>query len=164
MTIGRKLMIGSVSLLALTMILNVSSFSITRSLGNELSRTASVTAHNLELAGKTAADAASMLSAERGLLLRLALGDQPAATTLHQNFAATAKEIERDLQQIRNSDLSQQTQAAAARMSDTLSTWLLADNEMWQLCARQDYQSAFKLFDDKVAPKAESMQTGADQI
>src|SRR6185312_12103026 len=140
MTIGRKLMIGSVSLLALSMILNVSSFSITRSLGNELSRTASVTTHNLELAGKTAADAASMLSAERGLLLRLALGDQATAAALHQNFADAAKRIELDLTQIRNSDLSQDAQGAAMRMQETRSAWLSADSEMWQLCGKQDYQ------------------------
>lgn len=164
MTIGRKLMIGSVSLLALSLILNVSSFSITGSLGNELSKTASVTAHNLEMAGKTAADAATMLSAERGLLLRLALGEQAAAAALHQNFAAAAKDIEQDLSQIRNSDLSPDAQGAAFRMQDTLAAWLSADSDMWQLCDKQDYQNAFKLFDEKVAPKAQFMQAGANQI
>lgn len=157
-------MIGSVSLLALSMILNVSSFSITSSLGRELSKTATVTAHNLELAGKTAADAAGMLSLERGLLLRLALGDQATATGMQQVFLNTAKEIQADLTQIRNSDLSADAQSAASRMQDTLSAWLSAHEEMWQLCNKQDYQNAFKVFDGKVAPKAEVMQAGANQI
>src|SRR5690348_6497249 len=100
MTIGRKLFIGSGSMLALSMILSVTSLRITNSLGNELSATASTNARNLELAGKTAADSANMLSAERGLLLRLALGDQTSAVSLHQGFLSHAQEVSRDLAQI----------------------------------------------------------------
>jgi methyl-accepting chemotaxis protein/methyl-accepting chemotaxis protein-1 (serine sensor receptor) len=164
MTIGKKLMAGSVSMLALSMILSLSSLRITNSLGGELSVTASTTARNLELAGKTASDAANMLSAERGLLLRLALGDQGKAGALHQQFAAHAQEINHDLNQIRSSTTSPEGRASTASMQQTLAAWLPADEEMWQLCAKQDYQGAFKIFDEKVAPQASALQTAAAKI
>jgi methyl-accepting chemotaxis protein/methyl-accepting chemotaxis protein-1 (serine sensor receptor) len=164
MTIGRKLFIGSGSMLALSMILSVTSLRITNSLGNELSATASTNARNLELAGKTAADSASMLSAERGLLLRLALGDQASAVSLHQGFLAHAQEVSRDLAQIHGLVTDRAKLAAISRMQDSLASWLSADEEMWQLCSKQDYQTAFKVFDEKVAPKANLLQQSAGQI
>jgi methyl-accepting chemotaxis protein/methyl-accepting chemotaxis protein-1 (serine sensor receptor) len=164
MTIGKKLMAGSVSMLALSLILSLSSLKITNSLGDELSVTSSITARNLELAGKTASDAADMLSAERGLLLRLALGDSGKAGALHQQFAQHAQEINRDLSQIRASNTSPEGRSATASMQQTLSAWLPADDEMWQLCNKQDYQGAFKIFDDKVSPQAIAMQSAAAKI
>ncbi|MGH9625929.1 MAG: hypothetical protein ACRD4G_16545, partial [Bryobacteraceae bacterium] len=67
-------MASSIAMLGLTVILSVSSLRTTGSLGNELSKTASVTGRQMALAGAAAAGAANMLSDERGLLLRLALG------------------------------------------------------------------------------------------
>ncbi|HXE12567.1 MAG TPA: methyl-accepting chemotaxis protein [Bryobacteraceae bacterium] len=164
MTIGKKLMAGSVSMLALTMVLSLSSLRITNSLGGALSTTASETSRNLELAGKTATDAANMLSAERGLLLRLALGDQGKAGSLHQNFADHAQEINHDLKQIQSSITNSKGSAITASMQQTLAAWLQADQDMWQLCSKQDYQGAFKVFDEKVAPQAAAMQTAAGKI
>ena len=151
-------------MLALSMILSLSSLRTTNSLGGELSATASTTARNLELAGKTAGDAASMLSAERGLLLRLALGDQAKAGALHQEFAKYAEEIDRDLSQMHSSITSQEGKSAMASMQQALAAWMPADDEMWQLCSKQDYQGAFKIFDEKVAPQANALQEAADNI
>ncbi len=151
-------------MLALSMILSLSSLRTTNSLGGELSATASTTARNLELAGKTAGDAANMLSAERGLLLRLALGDQAKAGALHQEFAKHAQEIDRDLSQIHSSITSEEGKSTMASMQQALAAWMPADDEMWQLCNKQDYQGAFKIFDEKVAPQARALQEAADNI
>ncbi len=103
MTIGKKLMAGSVSFLALSVLLSVSSLYTTESLGNELSQTASVSAGSVELAGATATEAANMLSVERGLLLRLALGDQTKAAALHDDFAKATQSLDRNMAQLRSS-------------------------------------------------------------
>ncbi|MBV9268507.1 MAG: hypothetical protein JO061_20230 [Acidobacteriaceae bacterium] len=35
---------------------------------------------------------------------------------------------------------------------------------MWQLCSKQDYQNAFKVFDEKVTPQADHVREAASQI
>jgi hypothetical protein len=49
-------------------------------------------------------------------------------------------------------------------MQQALAAWIPADDEMWQLCNKQDYQGAFKTFDEKVAPQASALQEAADKI
>lgn len=164
MTIGKKLMGGSVSMLALTLVLSVASLQTTESLGNELSTTAAKTARHLELASGAALDASSMLSAERGLLLRLALGDQASAATLHQEFESRARSVDKNVSEVQQDNSSDEVRTSTAQMQDSLRAWLAADGDMWQLCSKQDYQGAFKTFDDKVAPRAKQMQALADQI
>jgi methyl-accepting chemotaxis protein/methyl-accepting chemotaxis protein-1 (serine sensor receptor) len=164
MTIGKKLLGGSIAMLLLSLLLAVSSFYTTETLGNELSRTASVTSRSLELAGVTSTEAANMLSAERGLLLRLALGDQEHAGQMHNNFASTAKTLGADMKQLSQVLVDEGEQKAQARMAAALAAWLPADSEMWQLCSKQDYQSAFKIFDEKVAPQAAQVQRASADI
>src|SRR5947209_570860 len=164
MTIGKKLMLGSGSFLALSIVLSVSSLYTTESLGSELSNTASVTARSVELAGAAASEASAMLSAERGLLLRLALGDSGSATTLHANFAEAANMLNRDLSLLKGITGTSEGRSADAAMSKAVSGWIPADREMWQLCGRQDYQSAFRVFDEKVTPEANRVQAAARTI
>jgi methyl-accepting chemotaxis protein len=164
MTIGQKLMLGSGSFLALSLILSTSSLYTTESLGSELAKTAAVTSRSMELAGATAADASSMLSAERGLLLRLALGDTKNAGLLHADFAATAKSLDRDLKQLEGLTTTNEGQTADTAMGAAVSEWIPADQDMWQLCDKQDYQSAFKVFDEKVTPEADRVQKAASKI
>jgi len=164
MTIGKKLMAGSVSFLGLSVLLSVSSLYTTESLGNELSQTAAVTARSVELAGATVTDAANMLSAERGLLLRLALGDQAKATILHDDFAAAAKSLDQNMAQLRTLTATAEGRAANSAISAAVAAWLPADSEMWQLCSKQDYQSAFKVFDEKVTPQADHVKKAASAI
>ena len=164
MTIGKKLMAGSGSFLVLGVLLSVSSLYTTQRLGSELSQTASVTSRSMELAGATATGASNMLSAERALLFRLALGDQSRATTLDHSFAGEAKKVNENLNQLRGLTTDADGRAANSRMSAALATWLPAHEEMWQLCAKQDYQNAFKVFDEKVSPQAEHVQQAAGDI
>jgi methyl-accepting chemotaxis protein/methyl-accepting chemotaxis protein-1 (serine sensor receptor) len=49
-------------------------------------------------------------------------------------------------------------------MSAALTAWVPADEQMWQLCSKQDYQSAFKIFDEKVAPQAFQLQQASGEI
>jgi methyl-accepting chemotaxis protein len=164
MTIGKKLMGGSIGILMLSLLLAVSSFYTTETLGNELSHTASVTSRSLDLAGVTSTEAADMLSAERGLLLRLALGDQDTAGKLHAKFAATAENLDRDMKQLREVLIVDEERQAHARMKTAMNAWMPADQEMWQLCSKQDYQSAFKVFDEKVSPQAVQVQKASSEI
>src|ERR1700761_8651173 len=106
MTIGQKLMGGSFTMLALTLVLSVVSLRTTESLGNELSTTAAKTARHLELASGAALDSSNMLSAERGLLLRLALGDQPTATVLHQEFLSHARSVDKNVAEVQQDNNS----------------------------------------------------------
>lgn len=157
-------MAGSVSFLVLSTVLSVSSLYTTESLGKELSQTASVTARSMELAGEAATDAANMLSAERGLLLRLALGDTANAGTLHDAFAKSASSLQNHVSQLQSLTSTAEGQAANQRMTSAIKNWLPADDEMWQLCSKQDYQSAFKIFDDKVTPQAAHVRDAAGAI
>ena len=164
MTIGKKLMAGSGSFLVLSLLLSISSLYTTENLGSELSQTASVTSRSLELAGATATSASNMLSAERALLFRLALGDQSRASNLHQSFSSDAKKLSENLGQLRSLTSGTEGRTANSRMSSALATWLPAHEEMWQLCSKQDYQNAFKVFDEKVSPQAMSVQQAAGDI
>lgn len=164
MTIGKKLLIGSASMLGVTVLLSISSLYTTESLGNELSKTASVTGRKLELAGAMASDAANMLSAERGLLLRLALGDQTKATGLHQAFASSADRVRQDIRQIETLLSSAEDRTATNNLKTAFTAWIPADEAMWQLCSKQDYQGAFKIFDEKVGPQANQVQAAANEI
>lgn len=164
MTIGKKLLIGSASMLGVTVLLSISSLYTTETLGNELSKTASVTGRKLELAGAMASDAANMLSAERGLLLRLALGDQTKATGLHQAFASSADGVRQDIRQIETLVSSAEDRTATNNLKAAFTAWMPADEAMWQLCSKQDYQGAFKVFDEKVSPQANQVQSAANEI
>jgi methyl-accepting chemotaxis protein len=164
MTIGKKLMASSVTLLGLTVLLSVSSLSTTGSLGNELSKTATVTGRQMELAGAAAASAANMLSDERGMLLRLALGDTASATSLNNSFAAEAQNVSQQIEKLRGLANSDESRTANDKMSRALQAWLPAHDELWQLCSKQDYQTAFKVFDTKVSPQAREMQQAANDV
>lgn len=164
MTIGKKLMAGSISFLVLSGVLSISSLYTTESLGSELSQTASVASRSMELAGAAATDAANMLSAERGLLLRLALGDTANATTLHDGFAKSAKSAAEHLEQLEKLTSTPDGQAANQRIKSAMASWLPADQDMWQFCSKQDYQSAFKVFDEKVSPQADHVRDAANAI
>ena len=164
MTIGKKLMGGSVSMLVLTLVLSVASLQTTESLGNELSTTAAKTARHLELASSASLDASGMLSAERGLLLKLALGDQSSASKLHSEFESRARNVEQGVSEVQQGNKSDEVRSSAQQMQEALRAWITADNDMWQLCSKNDYQGAFKTFDEKVAPRAKQMQASADQI
>ncbi len=153
---------GSIGVLTLTVVLSVSSLYTVGSLGNELSHTASVTGRSLELAGSISSGASNMLSAERGLLLRLALGDTARANDLHGSFTSNAKELGARLNQLRS--VVAPGDRSADSLSASLSAWVPADDEMWQLCNKQDYQGAFKIFDEKVSPLAQQMQQAAAKI
>ncbi len=162
MTVSKKLMSGSIVVLSLTVVLSVTSLYSVQSLGNELSHTASVTGRSLEVAGGIASDASSMLSAERGLLLRLALGDQTTATSLHGQFSSAADKLRGELSQLR--PLLGKNDRSGDSLESALASWVPADGEMWDLCSKQDYQGAFKIFDEKVAPLAGRMQQAAANI
>ncbi|MGH9618446.1 MAG: MCP four helix bundle domain-containing protein, partial [Bryobacteraceae bacterium] len=164
MTIGKKLMASSIAMLGLTVILSVSSLRTTGSLGNELSKTASVTGRQMALAGAAAAGAANMLSDERGLLLRLALGQQAKATRLNASFAADAQSVGQDIDEMQAAVTTSKGRAANQKMSHALRSWLPAHQQLWQLCAKQDYQTAFKVFDDQVAPQARAMRQAANDV
>lgn len=164
MTIGKKLMASSIAMLGLTVILSVSSLRTSGSLGDELSKTASVTGRQMELAGAAASDAANMLSAERGLLLKLALGDQTTATKLNGEFASYAQSVGQEIDQMRALAETDEGRAANEKMQSALQSWLPAHDQLWQLCSKQDYQTAFKVFDNKVAPQASAMQQAANQV
>jgi methyl-accepting chemotaxis protein/methyl-accepting chemotaxis protein-1 (serine sensor receptor) len=162
MTLNKKLFGASVVSLALTLALSLTSLGTVQWLGTELSHTSSVTGRNIEIAGSISSSAANMLSAERGLLLRLALGDQSSAARLHATFASHAEKLKRDLEELRH--LLSGADQRQASLSAALSAWLPADEEMWQLCSKQDYQGAFKIFDEKVAPQGQRMQQAARDI
>ncbi len=157
-------MSGSVAMLMFTLLLSTSSLYTTESLGEELSRTASSTGKNLEQAGAVKAEASSMLSVERGLLLKLALGDQAKAGTLHQAFASTAQNVARELVQIRSQVTTPEARSSVEKMQESLTTWLAADGQMWQLCSKQDYQGAFKIFDESVSTQAAHVEKTASDI
>jgi len=157
-------MAGSVGMLTLTLLLSVSSFYTTNSLGGELSRTASVTAKSLEQAGQVSLNAAQMLSAERGLLLKLALGDQAAAAKLHQEFATRAQRVGKDLGDLRTGVSTPEGRDSIDKMHASLTTWLAADEQLWQLCSKQDYQGAFKIFADNVSTQAGRVEQAASDV
>lgn len=150
MTIGKKLMGGSVIVVALTVVMSLFSLYTAGSLGSALSHTASTTGRSLELAGEIASNASDMFSEERGLLLRLALGDTEKAGKLHTEFGSSADKVQKGIDQIKPLLDSKGGQGEA--LSAALASWLPADAAMWKLCSNQDYQGAFKIFDEKVAP------------
>jgi methyl-accepting chemotaxis protein len=164
MTVGKKLMAGSATFLALSVLLSVSSLYTTESLGNELAQTATVTARSVGLAGATVTDAANMLSAERGLLLRLALGEQAKAAILHDDFATSAKSLNDNVAQLSKLTTSPEGREADSAIRAAAAAWIPADDEMWQFCNKQDYQSAFKVFDEKVTPQAGHVKRAANAI
>lgn len=157
-------MLGSGSFLVLSVVLSTSSLYTSESLGSELSKTASVTSRSMDLAGTTAAEAANMLSAERGLLLRLALGDQPKAVTLHDEFAAASKRLQHDLAELQSITTTADGRAANQAISAAVAAWMPADRDLWDLCSKQDYQNAFKLFDEKVTPQANKVKSAVNQV
>src|SRR5581483_6763649 len=126
MTLNKKLFGASVASLTLTLSLSLTSLGTVQWLGTELSRTASTNARSLEVAGAISSDAANMLSAERGLLLRLALGDQVSAAALHATFAGHAGKLKKNLQELRDLLPGQDPQRAS--LGAALAAWMPADD------------------------------------
>jgi methyl-accepting chemotaxis protein/methyl-accepting chemotaxis protein-1 (serine sensor receptor) len=84
--------------------------------------------------------------------------------TLHDSFAANAQNLNRDMASLKNITVTTEGLAANAAMEAAVSAWMPADADMWQLCSKQDYQTAFKVFDEKVTPQAMRVQTAASSI
>ena len=134
------------------------------SLGNELSTTAGKTARHLELASGVALNSSSMLECRAGLIATIGPRRSVLSFRLARRIRIARPKRGQDVTEVQQDNSGDEICSSAAQMQDALRAWLAADADMWQLCSKQDYQSAFKTFDEKVAPRAKQMQASADQI
>jgi len=100
MSLGRKLLSGFGSMLALMLLTSGGALFVTHSLSEDLKRAADVTARKQYLAGEVNAATSEMASCERGTVLADMLSDKAHANQYQQSFGPSAASLQKALDEL----------------------------------------------------------------
>src|SRR5208283_4168220 len=100
MSLGRKLLIGFASMLALVLLTSGDALLVTRSLNGDLERAAGVTARKQYLAGEVSAATSEMAGSEQGTVLAEMLSDNAHAAQYQETFRARSAALQKALDEL----------------------------------------------------------------
>jgi methyl-accepting chemotaxis protein/methyl-accepting chemotaxis protein-1 (serine sensor receptor) len=164
MTLGRKLILGFAALAAVAMLLGLSYLRAITSLGNEFSRSVGMTTEKIRLAGVLTTQSASLLSLERGVLVRLAMKDLPKAEAYHNSFNELIEAMRTDCQRTRVLLINDAGRAAVDRVERALASWRPAHQDLWQVGSGGNLKRSQEIYDGRTLPLAKEADAGAAQL
>src|SRR5271166_3547446 len=101
MSLGRKLLSGFATMIALVIVLSVAALLVIGDLNGDLDRAARVTSHKQYLAGNVRVAASDMTSLERGCVLELLLGEKAHSDAYLEQFQEAQARIQAALAEMR---------------------------------------------------------------
>jgi methyl-accepting chemotaxis protein len=163
MTIGKKLGIGFGLMLAATAGLAIYSLSALAYIGGEFDDVAQKETRKLDLVGAINTAAAEMLSFERGVVNRVAMGDMASAQRFHAAFAERSDLIVRLVAEVRPMLATEAGKRDAEAIIAAASAWGPVDEELWKASRARQLQVVRKLLDARAIPLAAEMQRASEE-
>jgi len=161
MTIGRKLAISFAAMLALTLVLGVTSVNSISRLSDLLNGYAGGRAGNAGLAAEIVATGGEMFAAQRGTILFTLAKMPELANTAKQSFRDGAAQIARDLAGMRAATATPEARQMAEDIEAQAAAWMAAFGEIEQQCAAGAGEQAIKVAADRAMPAYQGLVRAA---
>jgi methyl-accepting chemotaxis protein len=153
-TIGVKLFTSFGAMLALVLILGVTSLKINLDLGAELDSAVRVTAKKQMLAGQILAAAAEMTAVERGVASSEMLQQKDKSESFLKQYADAEKRVRQELTDFTGMPgSSEETRTQLAALDQEMGALKKTQDGFVQMLQKQQMDQALKAFDDALLPK-----------
>lgn len=164
MTIGQKLMLGAAAGMILTLTLCVVTITVIGGLRDEVDLLGNSTGKKLDLAAGAALDAAQLLSTQRGLLARCAVGHMERANLYHRQLQDKAAALEARLERLATLLYLPEGRRAHRDLVAGLKDWREGDAELWKFASQGQMKEALDVWDIRVVPIGERMQEASGRL
>ena len=156
-TIGVKLYSSFCAMLALVLILGVTSLKINLDLGSELDNAVRVTAKKQMLADQILATSAEMTAVERGVASAEMLQQKDKSAAFLKQYAEAEKRVREELKEFVQLPSSEETRAQLAALDTEQKALQKAQEAFVVMLQKQKMDQALKTFDDTLLPKLAKM-------
>ncbi len=156
-SLSRKLMVGFGAVLALSLVLGVSSLTSMSAMRGEIDRVANLHATKVDLAGQISTGTADMLRLENGIILRLILQDQARSEAYKQDFKTISAKMQSVIQRMEQLPDEEQGRQQLAGIRSGIDNWISMHTEMIRMLDSQQFDGAQKLMSDKINPAGEDV-------
>jgi methyl-accepting chemotaxis protein len=156
-TIGVKLAASFGAMLALVLVLGLTSIQINSKLGAELKDAVRVTARKQLLAGQILASAAQMMALERGVASSTMLQQADKVRSFQDRYAEAAKRSSETLAEFMQMPGSEETRKQLEALVQEQQELQKQHDGFLALLARQKMDEALKIFDSALLPRLERM-------
>jgi methyl-accepting chemotaxis protein/methyl-accepting chemotaxis protein-1 (serine sensor receptor) len=156
-TIGVKLVVSSGAMLALVLILGVTSLKINMDLGADLDDAVRVTARKQMLAGQILATTAEMTGLERGVASSEMLQLKDKSLAFLKQYAEDEKRSRQQLADFRALPSSEETHTQLAAIEAEQNALKKTHDRFVEMLGKQQMDQALKSFDDAVLPRLAKM-------
>lgn len=156
-TIGVKLYSSFGAMLALVLILGVTSLKINLDLGAELDSAVRVTAKKQMLAGQILAAAAEMTAVERGVASSEMLQQKDKSAAFLKQYATAEKRVREQLSEFAALSRSEETRAQLAALEAEQTALEKTQEGFVAMLQKQQMDQALKVFDETLLPKLAKM-------
>ncbi len=156
-TIGAKLFSSFGAMLALVLILGVTTLKINLDLGSELDNAVRVTAKKQMLAGQILAASAGMTAVERGVASAEMLQQKDKSAEFLKQYGEAEKRVREELAAFAQMPCSEETRAQLAALDAESTALQKAQETFVGMLQKQQMDQALKAFDDTLLPKLARM-------
>ena len=156
-TIGVKLVMSFGAMLALVLILGVTSLKINLDLGAELDNAVKVTAKKQMLAGQILATAAEMTALERGVASSEMLQQKDKSAAFLKQYAEAEKRASEELAGFNSLPSSEETRTQLAALDAERTALKKLQEGFVAMLQKQQMDKALQAFDDVLLPKLAKM-------
>ncbi|HEX8984971.1 MAG TPA: methyl-accepting chemotaxis protein [Bryobacteraceae bacterium] len=157
MSLSRKLMVGFGAILALSLVLSVSSLTSMSALRGEIDRVVNQQAAKVDLAGQISTGATEMLRLENGIILRLILQDQARSDAYKRQFTTTSAKVQSLIAQMSQIPGSERDGQYLASIRSGVDRWIRLHGEMIRMLDTQQFDGAQKMMGDQISPAGEEL-------
>lgn len=164
MSLGRKLLSGFASMLALVLLTSGGALLVTRSLNEDLGRAAGVTARKQYLAGTVNAATSEMAVSEQGTVLAEMLSDKARSAQDQETFRARASSLQKALDELSRLAEGGETESIVKNLNQQASMVLQGHEELSRSVASDKMDAALQIFSQKVQPRIDEIGKAASSL
>jgi CHASE3 domain sensor protein len=158
MSFGKKLTIAFAFMLGATLVISVASWTGIGGLSHEFDYATLNTARKLELANSIAESTSSMMSFERGLLLRASQNDLSKAERDYDSFNDASKRLTEQIDEIKPLLISERGKRDIATVETNAASWRPVHQEFWREAHKKQIKAALTIYDQQIHPLIEEIQ------
>ncbi len=163
-TIGTKLFFSSSAMLALVLIMGLTSLKVSSGLSNELDNAVNSIARKQLLAGQISTTAADMNALERGIAFNTVLQQPEKADAFKHQFLAAEGRVEQYLERFKSLMNATESKAELEALQNQYASIKTSHQTLLQMLDKQQMDLALKSFDDTLLPKLIEMSASAKKL
>lgn len=163
-TIGAKLMVSFGAMLAVVLVLGLTSLKVSTGLSNELDHAVNGIARKQLLAGQISTAASDMTALERAIAFSTVLQQLDKTEDFKQRFRQSEATVLQSLNEFQAMNNTEETRAELESLRKEFELLGQAHEQMVQMLSKQQFDVALKFSDDTVLPRLNEMSTTAKKL